>query len=186
MSSSLKIITIDDKNSAVLRTKAKPIQDNELPLAREIAQKLYEALEPYFPAAGLAAPQIGIDKTVFIYSFDRDPKNLEVVINPSFTPIGETKLEGWEGCLSSVLSKNEWKVANLPRYKTIQVSYLTKEGKKIEKVLEGFPARVFQHEWDHLQGTLNIDRKESLIKSFATEQELDAFMVEVKKRDARL
>ena len=44
-----------------------------------------------FPAAGLAAPQIGIGKSVFIYSYDRDPKNLEVAINPSYIPIGDGK-----------------------------------------------------------------------------------------------
>jgi len=61
-------------------------------------------LKPYLPAAGLAAPQIGISKSVFIFSFDRGPKNLEAVVNPRFVPIEDTKVEGWEGCFSVMLS----------------------------------------------------------------------------------
>lgn len=73
----LKIITLDSREEVVLKTKAEPIGKNELPWAREIAEKLLLALEPHLPAAGLAAPQIGISKAIFIFSFDRDPKHLE-------------------------------------------------------------------------------------------------------------
>ena len=70
------IITIDTLQAEVLRRKAENIQESELGIAKEIGEKLYAALEPYFPAAGLAAPQIGISKAVFIFSYDRDPKHL--------------------------------------------------------------------------------------------------------------
>lgn len=181
----LAIVTIDSSRSDVLKKKAELIKDGELGLAKEIGEKLFLALKPYMPAAGLAAPQIGISKALFIYSFDRDPKNLVVVINPSFTPAGKEKKESWEGCLSVILSNGIYKLAKIPRYEKIKVSYMNQEGKKIEKVLEGFAAKVFQHEYDHLQGIENIYRKDALIKDFDSKEGLVNFMVEVKKEDAK-
>lgn len=151
-SENIKIVTIDSPLQHVLKAKTEDIQTDELALAKEIANKLFSALRPYFPAAGLAAPQIGISKSVFIFSFDRDPNNLEVVINPYFTPIGDTKIEGWEGCFSAILSDGTCKIAKIPRHETIKVQYLNINGEKVEKLLEGFAAKVFQHEYDHLLG----------------------------------
>ena len=87
----VQIVTIDSPLQHVLKTKTEQLQANELPLAREIVEKLLLALKPHLPAAGLAAPQIGISKSVFIFSFDRDPSNLEGVINPSFILWGMPK-----------------------------------------------------------------------------------------------
>ena len=179
-----EIVTVDSLESAVLRKKAELIQEDELPLAKEIAGQLYLSLEPHFPAAGLAAPQIGINKAVFIYSFDRNPEHFEMVINPVLTPVGEEKAEGWEGCFSTMLCKTDLKVALVSRYEKIQVSYLDAEGKRVEKVLDGFEAKVFQHEYDHLQGIVNIDRKEASVKSFESKEELSSFMQQVKERDS--
>lgn len=179
----LKIVTVDSLEKSLLRTKAEWLQEDELPLANQIAKQLIKALEPYFPAAGLAAPQIGINKAVFIYSFDRDPKNLEVVINPSFTPIGEL-IEKWEACFSTILCEKEWKVAKVARYQTIKVTYLNQEGRKIEKTLSGFAAKVFQHEYDHLLGIVNIDRPDAMVKAFDSKEEMLNFMQEVKRQDA--
>lgn len=179
----LQIITIDSQKEKLLRTNAERIETNEWPLALEIAEQLFLALKPYIPAAGLAAPQIGISKAIFIFSFDRDPKNLEVVINPSFEPISEIKTEGWEACFSVILSQRDWKVAKIARYETIRATYLNREEKKIEKVLDGFAAKVFQHECDHLQGIVNIDRKDAILKSFNSKEELLTFMESIKKSD---
>jgi peptide deformylase len=180
----IKIVMVDGPLQNVLRKKTDPIQKNELPLAKEIADKLFSALRPYFPAAGLAAPQIGISKSVFLFSFDRDPNNLEAVINPHFSPTNATKVEGWEGCLSVILSEGSWKLAKVPRYESISVHYLNLKGERVEKVLEGFAAKVFQHEYDHLQGIVNIDRKDALVKGFNSKEEMQGFMQEVKKEDA--
>lgn len=183
-SEAFAIVTIDSKQKEVLHQLTQEIQEDELDLAKEIGEKLFLALKPYFPAAGLAAPQIGISKAVFIYSFDRDPKNLEVVINPIFSPISDEVVEGWEGCLSVILSDGIWKVAKIPRFEKIKVSYLNLNGEKIEKILEGFAAKVFQHEYDHLQGIENIDRSDAIVKSFDTKEELFHYMQAVKKEDA--
>lgn len=180
----MKIVTIDSPLQDVLKKKTEEIQETELWLAREITEKLLLALKPYLPAAGLAAPQIGISKSVFIFSFDRDPQNLEAVINPNFFPVGDTKIEGWEGCFSVMLSDGIWKLAKIPRYKTIQVTYLNLEGEEIEKILEGFAAKVFQHEYDHLQGIENIDREDAIVQSFDTKEDMLNFMQQVKQEDS--
>jgi peptide deformylase len=180
----IEIVTIDSSLQHILKTKTEDIQIDEFPLAQEIVGKLFSALKPYLPAAGLAAPQIGISKSVFIFSFDRDPKNLEGVINPHFTPCGKTKIEGWEGCFSVMLSNSTWKLAKIPRYETIRVQYLNVNGEKIERVLEGFSAKVFQHEYDHLQGVENIDREDAIVMDFITKEEMMSFMQQVKKEDS--
>jgi len=180
----VKIVTVDSPLQEVLRRKTEEIKEEELHLAREIAAKLFLALKPYLPAAGLAAPQIGISKSIFIFSFDRDPKNLEVVINPSFVPVGNAQVKGWEGCFSVILSERTWKLANVPRYETIKVTFLNLDGQRVEKTLTGFAAKVFQHEYDHLQGIENIDRDDAVVKVFTTREELEKYMQEVKKEDA--
>ncbi len=180
----VQIVTIDSPLQHVLKRKTEQLKDNELPLAREIVEKLFLALEPHLPAAGLAAPQIGISKSVFIFSFDRDPSNLEGVINPSFIPVGDDKIEGWEGCFSAMLSNGSSKLAKIPRYEAIKVQYLNVEGEKVEKILEGFAAKVFQHEYDHLQGIENIDREDAVVLEFTTKEEMLNFMKQVKKDDS--
>jgi peptide deformylase len=180
----LKIVTVGSPLEGVLHKKTEEINEEELPLAREIAEKLFLALEPHLPAAGLAAPQIGISKSVFIFSFDRDPKNLEVVINPSFEPIGNAILESWEGCFSVILSEKTWKLAKVPRYDTIRATFFDLDGKKTEKILEGFAAKVFQHEYDHLQGIKNIDREDAIVKAFDSKEDLLNYLQEVKKEDS--
>lgn len=180
----IQIVTIDSPLQHILKTKTEDIQIDELPLAQEIIEKLFWALKPHLPAAGLAAPQIGISRSVFIFSFDRDPNNLEGVINPCFTPIGDTKIEGWEGCFSIMLSNGIWKLAKIPRYETIKVQYLNVKGEQVEKLLEGFAAKVFQHEYDHLQGVENIDREDAIVVDFTSKEEMFNFMQQVKKEDS--
>ncbi len=183
-SENIQIVTMDSPLQDVLRKKTDDIQVDEFPLAREIAQQLFVALQPFFPAAGLAAPQIGISKSVFIFSFDRDEKNLEVVINPSFEPIGDTKVEGWEGCFSAMLADGSSKLAKISRYERIRVQYLNLEGERQEKTLEGFASKVFQHEYDHLQGIENINRQDATVKEFSTKEEMLDFLQQVKKEDS--
>jgi peptide deformylase len=185
LEASLEIVTIESAQAEVLKTKAAQIQPDELELARDISRKLYLALEPFFPAAGIAAPQIGISKAIFIYSWNRDPKNFEVVINPSLIPASEEKVKGWESCFSAILKTGVRHSAKIPRYEKIQVKYMNQEGEIVEKILEGFAAKVFQHEYDHLQGMVNISHPEAEVKSFKTDEEYKAFMVEVKKEDAK-
>jgi peptide deformylase len=184
VSEEIKIVTIDSELQSVLKQKTAEIAEGELSLAGEIADKLVMALEPLMPAAGLAAPQIGISKSVFIFSFDRDPNNLEVVINPTLEPVGDVQVKGWEGCFSVMLSNGIYKLAENTRYETIRVQYLNLEGEKVEKILDGFAAKVFQHEYDHLQGIENIDKEDAVVQDFSTKEEMLEFMQQVKKEDS--
>ena len=179
----VKIVTLDCHGNCLHRISG-GIERNELPLAQSIARDLFRAIPPFLPAAGLAAPQIGINKKVFIYSYDRNPLNFEVVINPVMEPVGDKKIESWEGCLSVLHSKGVKQLAKIARYETIKVTYVNWEGKEVQKLLTGFAAKVFQHELDHLNGIVNILKEGAIVKSFATDSELKAFMAQAKKEDA--
>lgn len=183
----IKIVTLGSPNAEVLKTKAEAFQNNkeDLAKAKTIAEQLFASLQPLMPAAGLAAPQIGISKAIFIYTYDRTPEHLEVAINPSFTPVGEETVVGWEGCFSDVLSNGAQELAKIPRYKKIHATYLNLKGETISKELEGFGAKVFQHEYDHLQGIINTERPQATVKVFDNKEELDAFMKRVKEEDAK-
>lgn len=178
----LKIVTIDSPEAPCLHAPCREFAKNEWDEARQIAEDLHASLKPYLPAAGLAAPQIGVSRSIFIYSPNR--KDFEAAINPTFVPVSESVIEGWEGCFSVLLSNGIWKLAKVPRYETIAVTYFTEQGEKVEKILDGFGAKVFQHEYDHLRGIECIDREDALVQSFDSKEELDAFMREVKKEDA--
>lgn len=106
--------------------------------------------------AGLAAPQIGIFKRVVIFGFesnDRYPDAEEVpftvLINPIIKAIGQKKVNDWEGCLSVPGLRGV-----VPRYDSIYYEGYDEQGTKIERDVDGFHARVVQHECDHLDGIL--------------------------------
>lgn len=130
------------------------------------------------PAAGLAAPQIGISKRVMIFSWDRSLKHLIGAINPSFQPLDDQMNFGWKGCFSVPLI-----LAQVPRYHNIMTAYMTADGQQVTFILSGFAARVFQHECDHLDGIENIHKADAQIHKFNNDQELIAFITEVKKGD---
>jgi peptide deformylase len=107
--------------------------------------------------AGLAAPQIGVDLQVVIFgSDDFNPRYPEapkvprtVLINPVITPLGDEEEEGWEGCLSVPGLR-----AVVPRWARIRYTGFDPYGEPIERTVDGFHARVVQHECDHLIGKL--------------------------------
>ncbi|HEY2030382.1 MAG TPA: peptide deformylase [Myxococcales bacterium] len=128
------------------------------------------------PGVGLAAPQIGVPLRVFVmedpaeYLADlgaeelaereRTPLSLRVWVNPVLKPIGEEKVGFFEGCLSVAGF-----VAYVERYREVEVSGLDERGQPQTMRARGWPARILQHEFDHLEGTLYIDRMFS--RSFA-------------------
>lgn len=107
--------------------------------------------------AGLAAPQIGVDLQLVIFGTDApNPRYPDapivprtVLLNPGITPIGDEEEDGWEGCLSVPGLR-----AMVPRFKTIRYSGFDPQGRLLERTVEGFHARVVQHECDHLVGKL--------------------------------
>ena len=106
--------------------------------------------------AGLAAPQIGVQLRVVIFGVKANPRYPDaeevpdtVLINPEVTPLSDAMEEGWEGCLS-VPGMRGW----VPRWKKLRYSGYDEHGKRFQRNVEGFHARVVQHEVDHLDGVL--------------------------------
>jgi peptide deformylase len=123
--------------------------------------------------AGLAANQIGVLKRVVVFGFDtnprypdREPVPMTILINPEIVPLGDEMEEGWEGCLS-VPGMRGW----VPRFRKIAYKGFDQQGKPIHREVEGFHARVVQHECDHLDGILYPQRITDMRK-FGFEKEL--------------
>lgn len=182
-----KIITIyDGDDSQILKRKADAIEPNKkgLKMAKKIASRLKKTLKPMMPVAGLAAPQIGISKQIFIYSWDRSWENIEVVINPQIVDHSAFTNKRWEACISTIKSDGTYAKAALvdgPRW--IEVAYMTLEGERVRKKLHGFAARVFMHEFDHLEGQVNVERKDIKVRSFVTMDEFNTFMKSIRSKD---
>lgn len=155
-----------DKTAPLLREMIPEVSDfKDLSLHEAIDNMRYSILPEqlkaagasYQGAAGMAANQWGIKQRVFIFTPDgsAEGNRQEVMINPSYRGYlreGETvprMKTGYEGCFSVPLT-----AGLVNRYEAILAQYETPEGKKIEKVMEGWEARVFQHETDHLDGKL--------------------------------
>ena len=107
--------------------------------------------------AGLAAPQIGVDLQLVIFGTDApNPRYPDaplvprtVLLNPQITPVGNEEEEGWEGCLSVPGLRGL-----VPRWKAIRYTGFDPFGDPIDRTVDGFHARVVQHECDHLVGKL--------------------------------
>lgn len=106
--------------------------------------------------AGLAAPQIGVPLRVIVFGVESNPRYPEadcvpttVLVNPDMEPIGEALEDGWEGCLSVPGLRGL-----VPRHVHIRYHGYTVSGERIDREAHGFHARVFQHEFDHLNGIL--------------------------------
>lgn len=106
--------------------------------------------------AGLAAPQIGIDLRVVIFGFGSSPRYPDappvpetVLINPVLTPLSDAMEDGWEGCLSVPGLRGV-----VPRFRKLRYTGVDVRGQPIDRTVDGFHARVVQHECDHLDGIL--------------------------------
>jgi peptide deformylase len=115
---------------------------------------------------GLAAPQIGLARRIIVYRVpaarqageaapDAGLQTPRALINPVLEPMGEDVVAGWEGCLSMPGLRGL-----VPRWNSVRYSGVDVEGKPVEGIAGGFHARVLQHEVDHLDGVLYIDRME--------------------------
>lgn len=106
--------------------------------------------------AGLAAPQIGVGLQVVVFGLEKnarypeaEPVPYTVLVNPTLTPLGDAMEEGWEGCLSVPGMRGL-----VPRHARLRYQGWDQYGVAIDRVVDGFHARVVQHECDHLQGIL--------------------------------
>ena len=146
----------------LLRQYAKRVEEVNTKEIQTLIKHLIDTCQSS-KGVGIAAPQIGISKAIMImasYPSERYPHapmmEPTALINPTIIAHSQTKEKEWEGCLSLPGIR-----AQVPRYTWVEVSYMTIEGKREEKRFEGFLARIFQHEFDHLIGKVFLDSIES-------------------------
>jgi len=157
-----EIVTCDGDLTHVLRTPTSFIEATEWACVEPAVQKLLYVREKILKGgAGLAAPQIGMSLPIFIYTPDRTTENLRVVINPSMEPLGTSFIRGAEACFSVPL-----RCTQVDRWEKIKVRYQDLNQRWIEEEIEGFEAKVFQHEMDHLNGKLTLDHKSAEVMTF--------------------
>jgi peptide deformylase len=146
----------------VLRLQADQVADAQCLETRDIISAMRSTLAAT-QGVGLAAPQIGISKRIVIIASRPTPRYPNApmmaptaMINPRYQVLSEAKEKDWEGCLSIPGIR-----ALVPRYTEIAARYTDEAGRMTETTLAGFVARVFQHEADHLDGLVFLDRVEN-------------------------
>jgi peptide deformylase len=164
----------------VLRERARELDREEI--ASPEVQRLIDDLIDTKRAtngAGIAAPQVGESFRVAIVEVEdgnprypyKPPEPLTVLINPTIEPLGDDVAEINEGCLSVPDLRG-----SLPRYLEVRIRYLDREGTEHEAVKRGLTAGTYQHEVDHLDGILFVDRAEP--RTFATWEQFERYQRE--------
>ena len=167
-----EVVAIGDP---VLRERARELSAAEIasPEIQELIEDLIDTKRATH-GAGIAANQVGEPVRVAIVEVEegnprypyKPPVPLTVMINPSLEPVGGETIEINEGCLSVPDLR-----ASLPRHLAVRVRYLDREGEEQEEVKQGLTAGTFQHEVDHLDGVLFVDRADP--RTFATWEQFD-------------
>ena len=145
----------------VLRQRGRPLEkaDFRNALVQKLIDDMIETMHEY-NGVGLAAPQVHASLRLFVALLEEDPDRktaATVIVNPEIVPIAPTREEGWEGCLSIPDIRGM-----VPRFTDVAVRALDRDGREMELRLRKFPARVAQHEADHLDGVLFFDRMTSM------------------------
>jgi peptide deformylase len=159
----MSILKVARMGHPVLRTKASAVEraDIKKPVVQRLIDNLIDTMLEYH-GVGLAAPQVHEGLRLFVAALGADdtdaPESEPVVfINPEITPVGSDLVDGWEGCLSIPDIRGR-----VPRAREIIVRALDRRGHLFDLHVHAFPARVIQHETDHLDGILFFDRMGSL------------------------
>jgi|HubBroStandDraft_3_1064219.scaffolds.fasta_scaffold01896_3 peptide deformylase len=172
----MSVLPIVRLGHPALRTPAQAIAPERV--ADPETQRLVEDLVETMRAAsgvGLAAPQVGEGVQLFVYEAPGQPDTpgretpilLQVVINPMITPQGGELVYEWEGCLSIPDLRGL-----VPRHPAVRVRGLDRRGQPLDFTAAGFEARIVQHEFDHLNGIVFLDRMRDLkALAFAAEWE---------------
>lgn len=151
---------------------APPVPDRLIGSAelQQLIDDMFETMN-HVGGVGLAAPQIGIDLQLVIFGFERSDRYpgaeavpQTILLNPLITPVTTEIEEGWEGCLSVPGLRGV-----VPRYRHIRYEGLDPQGQPINRLADGFHARVVQHECDHLIGRLYPSRIRDFAKFGYTE-----------------
>ena len=170
----MSLLKIARMGHPVLRTRAREIERAQLkqPSIQKLIDDMIDTMHEYH-GVGLAGPQIHEGLRIFVAAImpqDDEPLSPEdepmVFVNPVITPIGNEVVEDWEGCLSVPDLRGR-----VPRARSIKVNAMDRDGGKLDITSHDFPARVIQHETDHLDGVLFLDR----MRSFETLSYLEEY-----------
>lgn len=144
---------------------AAPMQSFDTPELTALIGDMFDTMRAA-GGVGLAAPQIGVGLQLVIFGFehndrypDAPPVPRTILLNPVIVPLSQDREESWEGCLSVPGMRGM-----VPRYRHVRYSGFDPSGAAIEREVEGFHARVVQHECDHLIGRLYPSRIEDFGK----------------------
>ncbi len=154
-----KLLQVSEMGNPILRKKAKAVSDFKNPETQHLIDNLIATVQE-INGVGIAAPQVYESLRIFILASHpsaRYPKAPPMkptpVINPKILSHNQEIAKDWEGCLSVPGIRGL-----VSRFKTIKVEYYDRKGKKVQKSFSDFVARIFQHEFDHLEGILFVDR----------------------------
>lgn len=158
-----KILPILELGNPILRQKAAPVSDiSDRKIQSLIDDMIVTSIEA--PGVGLAAPQVGQSIRLFVVTAGEnpdDPQDLfntpQAIINPEIVKFSSDTHEDWEGCLSIPGIRGK-----VNRAVTLKVKYFDRNGKPVEVEVHDFIARIFQHEYDHLDGIVFLDRMRSM------------------------
>ena len=162
-----------------LRTPAQPLAPGSIadPALQSLIDDMVETMREAH-GVGLAAPQVGEEVQLFVYQAAGPPEiPLHVVINPMITPQVRELVYDWEGCLSIPDLRGL-----VPRHPKVRVQGLDREGRPLDYIASGFEARIVQHEFDHLNGVVFLDRMRDL-HSLAYFEEWERYMVDRSQPD---
>lgn len=144
---------------------AEPVTEFDTPAMKALIADMFDTMH-HANGAGLAAPQIGVNLQLVIYGFKNNGRYPDapavpetVLINPVLTPLSDEKEEAFEGCLSVPGLRG-----SVPRFTQLRYEGVDQYGNKISRDVDGFHARVVQHEVDHLLGILYPMRIEDFSK----------------------
>lgn len=157
----MALLKIARMGHPVLRASAQPVPDPTDPEIRRLAADMIETMLDA-PGVGLAAPQVHESRRIVVFRVPADRSGGEslaptILLNPVVEPVGDAMELGWEGCLSIPGLRGL-----VPRFSRIRYRGVGLDGEPIEREASGFHARVIQHETDHLDGVLYIDRMPDL------------------------
>ena len=155
-----------------LREVASPVLDFGAPELEALVTDLWDTMAAR-SGAGLAATQIGVGLRVVVFGIEHNPRYpkaepvpYRVLVNPHIEPLDDATEDGWEGCLSVPGLRGL-----VPRYRRIRYTGYAADGSPIDREVDGFHARVVQHECDHLDGILYPQRMRDF-SAFGFEEEL--------------
>jgi peptide deformylase len=162
----MSILKVARMGHPVLRARARALDraDVRTTIVQQLIDSMMETMEEYH-GVGLAAPQVHESVRIFVAGVQEDTRDDEdepaivpvPFINPEIIPLNKEMVTDWEGCLSIPDIRGQ-----VPRHRQVKVRALDREGSRVELQLAEFPARVVQHENDHLDGILFFDRMKSL------------------------